>query len=118
MFTGRGAINIGCLIIVVLGLLCLFAGYPIITWYTESHLGTLGAYNLGGINSTGQVPFINNYPTPIDPDTPQSARTRTGFDGAAYNLVFSDEFNKPGRTFFPGDDPYWTAVDIHYWPTG
>ncbi|KAG1851404.1 beta-glucan synthesis-associated protein-domain-containing protein [Suillus subluteus] len=30
-------------------------------------------------------------------------------------LVFSDEFNTPGRTFWPGDDPYWEAVDLHYW---
>jgi beta-glucanase (GH16 family) len=22
------------------------------------------------------------------------------------------------RTFYPGDDPYWTGVDLHYWPTG
>ena len=30
-------------------------------------------------------------------------------------LVFSDEFNTDGRTFYPGDDPYWEAVDLHYW---
>ncbi|CAD6979539.1 unnamed protein product, partial [Tilletia controversa] len=30
----------------------------------------------------------------------------------------SDEFNEDGRTFFEGDDPYWTAVDLHYWQTG
>ena len=30
-------------------------------------------------------------------------------------LVFSDEFNRDGRTFYPGDDPYWEAVDLHYW---
>lgn len=33
-------------------------------------------------------------------------------------LVFSDEFNTDGRTFYPGDDPFWEAVDLHYWPTG
>jgi hypothetical protein len=22
-------------------------------------------------------------------------------------LVFSDEFNTDGRTFYPGDDPFW-----------
>lgn len=32
-------------------------------------------------------------------------------------LVFSDEFNQDGRTFYPGDDPYWEAVDLHYWGT-
>jgi hypothetical protein len=31
------------------------------------------------------------------------------------HLVFSDEFNTDGRTFYPGDDPYWEAVDLHYW---
>ena len=30
-------------------------------------------------------------------------------------LVFSDEFNTDGRTFYPGDDPYWEAEDLHYW---
>lgn len=32
-------------------------------------------------------------------------------------LVFSDEFNQDGRTFYPGDDPYWEAVDLYYWVT-
>ncbi len=31
--------------------------------------------------------------------------------------MFSDEFNTEGRTFYPGDDPYWEAVDLHYWAT-
>ena len=34
-----------------------------------------------------------------------------------YKLVFSDEFNQDGRTFYEGEDPYWTAVDLHYWQT-
>lgn len=29
-------------------------------------------------------------------------------------LVFSDEFNVEGRTFYPGDDPYWEASDLWY----
>lgn len=32
-------------------------------------------------------------------------------------LVFSDEFNVDGRSFYPGDDPYWEAADLHYWGT-
>lgn len=39
---------------------------------------------------------------------------RTGFDGEEYSLVFSDEFEQDGRSFWPGDDPYWTAIDGHY----
>lgn len=29
-------------------------------------------------------------------------------------MQYSDEFNTDGRTFYPGDDPYWTAVDLWY----
>jgi beta-glucanase (GH16 family) len=56
-------------------------------------------------------------PDLIDQDTPQDVRTRTGFDGHQYNLVFSDEFNVDGRTFYPGDDAFWEAVDLWYWAT-
>lgn len=48
----------------------------------------------------------------IDPDTPASALTRTGFDSYTYDLVFSDEFNEAGRTFLPGDDLYWEAANL------
>lgn len=34
-----------------------------------------------------------------------------------YQLVFSDEFNLDGRTFYPGDDPYFEAVDLNYHAT-
>jgi beta-glucan synthesis-associated protein KRE6 len=55
----------------------------------------------------------------IDLDTPQSAYTRNSFQnpGDVWDLVFSDEFNTDGRTFYPGDDPYWEAADLHYWQT-
>jgi hypothetical protein len=52
----------------------------------------------------------------IDLDTPRSAYTRSGYhDGKTYNLIFSDEFNTDGRSFYPGDDPYWEAIDLQYW---
>lgn len=118
VFTSRGLANIGCLVLLLTCLITLFAGYPIITFYTELHPKSNGGYNLGGINASGQVPQIANFPSVIDVDTPSDVMTRTGFDGEPYNLVFSDEFNKEGRTFFDGDDPYFTAVDLHYWATG
>jgi beta-glucanase (GH16 family) len=49
-------------------------------------------------------------PDLIDRDTPQSAMTRTGFDGQEYDLVFSDEFNTDGRTFNPGQSFFNTTV--------
>ena len=61
------------------------------------------------------MPLLKNIRTGlIDPDTPQSAMTKTAVDGTQLKLVFSDEFNKPGRTFYPDDDPYFTAVDLWY----
>lgn len=54
----------------------------------------------------------------IDPDTPETAKTRKSwFDGTSLKLVFSDEFNKNNRTFYPGDDPFWTAPNIWYGAT-
>lgn len=52
----------------------------------------------------------------IDVDTPKDVYTKKSRrDGVDWQLVFSDEFNTDGRTFYPGDDPYWEAEDLHYW---
>ncbi|KAI0755305.1 beta-glucan synthesis-associated protein-domain-containing protein [Daedaleopsis nitida] len=115
-FSSRGWMNASALFIITFGLIVLFAGYPIIDHYIHQPPKTAG-FNLGGVNGTGQVPDIANLPSLIDSDTPMDVRTRKGTDGKNYNLVFSDEFNQDGRTFYPGDDPYWEAVDFHYWPT-
>ncbi|CED84082.1 Concanavalin A-like lectin/glucanase, subgroup [Phaffia rhodozyma] len=119
VWSTRGCFNVLVLGFLLGGLLMLFAGYPILTYYLKKakKSSSKGSFNLGGTNGTGQVPVIPNLPTLIDSETPDSARSRTGFDGKTYNLIFSDEFETDGRTFFPGDDPYWEAVDFHYWPT-
>ncbi|GAA5961799.1 hypothetical protein JCM21900_003313 [Sporobolomyces salmonicolor] len=117
-FSLRGWLNVAGILVLVVGLVTLFAGYPIIQWATSRALSTYGAFNLGGINASGQVPNIPGLPSLIDSATPSSALSRTGFDGEKYVLVFSDEFNNDGRTFWPGDDPFWEAVDLHYWATG
>ncbi|GJJ13312.1 hypothetical protein Clacol_007564 [Clathrus columnatus] len=116
--SARGWANVGTLLILIVGLLTLFTAYPIILFFTSPQHPFQG-FNLGGINGSGQVPLLAALRGPIDPDTPLNVRTKKGlFDGKEYQLVFSDEFNQDGRTFFPGDDPYWEAVDLHYWPTG
>ena len=77
-----------------------------------------GGFNLGGINASGQIPDFPGYRGLIDKDTPREAYTKLSYlRGEEYELVFSDEFNQDGRTFYPGDDPYWEAVDLHYWGT-
>jgi beta-glucan synthesis-associated protein KRE6 len=63
----------------------------------------------------GKIPLLKNVrQSLIDPDTPKSAMTKKDYHGNTWNLVFSDEFTKSGRTFFDGDDPYWQAMDIWY----
>jgi beta-glucan synthesis-associated protein KRE6 len=63
-----------------------------------------------------QVPTMGNFGL-IDKDTPKSAYTKSAYTPGKpdMELVFSDEFNVEGRTFYPGDDPYWEAYDLHYW---
>ena len=57
---------------------------------------------LQGINGSGQVPDITNSFALVDPDTPQSAYHHTSFESQAqWDLVFSDEFNRDNRTFYP-----------------
>ncbi|KZT57876.1 glycoside hydrolase family 16 protein [Calocera cornea HHB12733] len=119
IFTLRGLQNIGCLIILCTSLIVLFAGFPIISFFEQHAQATNGGYNIGGINSTGQVPQLISNVGIIDAATPASAMTHNGLmDGSPYELVFSDEFEVDGRSFYPGDDPYWEAVNLHYWQTG
>ncbi|KAF9514683.1 glycoside hydrolase family 16 protein [Hydnum rufescens UP504] len=115
----RGMANLGCLIALITAVVFLFAGYPILAFFNRIPLSTLGGYNVGGVNGTGQVPSLTNFFTLIDPDTPSSAAHHTSLeDQSQWDLVFSDEFNQPNRSFYPGDDPYWEAVDLHYYETG
>ncbi|KAL4070806.1 glycoside hydrolase family 16 protein [Scleroderma citrinum] len=118
VITCRGLSNLGCLLVLTTGLLALFAGYPLISYFTRHGLSFNGGFNIGGINASGQIPSISNNYGLIDIDTPSSAYTFPSFaDGSEWQLVFSDEFNVDGRTFWPGDDPYWEAANLHYWQT-
>jgi beta-glucanase (GH16 family) len=116
-FTGRGIANLGCLFILGTGIIALFAGYPLYGYFTRPKTTTLGAFNLGGTNATGQVPVMEGGFALIDADTPLEARHKIVSTGEKWDLVFSDEFNVDGRTFYPGDDPFWEANDLHYWGT-
>ncbi|KAK0469296.1 glycoside hydrolase family 16 protein [Desarmillaria tabescens] len=114
-FSRRGIANVGCLAILCTGILMLFIGYPIMTYVQDLNTTTTSS-NLG-VNASGQVPDIGNFGL-IDADTPEDAYTFTSWrDGTEWQLVFSDEFETEGRTFYSGDDPYWEAVDLHYWAT-
>ncbi|KAJ6509382.1 beta-glucan synthesis-associated protein [Mycena vitilis] len=119
IFTARGLANLGCLFILGMGLMTLFAGYPIISHFTTHSGSFFGGFNVGGTNATGQVPEMAGNFGLIDLATPKDAYTIDSYHspGTKLQLVFSDEFETAGRTFYPGDDPYWEAVDLHYWQT-
>ncbi|KAL0570695.1 hypothetical protein V5O48_011270 [Marasmius crinis-equi] len=109
MFSWRGCANVSTLVLLVAGILFAFMVYPI--WKAVERNAKKNAV---ANSSTGQ----NISRTAIDEDTPDDAKTRIGFDGQKYDLVYSDEFNEPGRTFYPGDDPYLEAMDFWYGVTG
>lgn len=100
----RGWGNAITLIVLMGAIIGIFALYPIISFYAdESASGRkTSGYNLGGINGTGQFPDIPGLPQLIDRDTPADAYTKTGLQGDDWVLVFSDEFEVEGRTFYPG----------------
>lgn len=116
------------LLFMFIGLCCIFILLPV--------LGATGAYDYSypyhseepGNNVSKVEPWqkVNNMKHAllrnvrtglIDPDTPKSAMARKSFLGEDLALVFSDEFTIPNRTFYAGDDPFWTAPDFWYGAT-
>ena len=86
-----------------------------IVYFTSPQFTHKGGWNSVTTNATGQIPDIGNFGL-IDKDTPIDMYNKPSYkDSREMVLVFSDEFNRDGRTFYPGDDPYWEAVDLHYW---
>jgi beta-glucan synthesis-associated protein KRE6 len=116
-------------IFLILGILTLFIVLPVIFFLGKVRMALPGAdYNYfpdtrpprtwAWVNDNNYSLLTNSRTGLIDPETPDSAKVRKStFDGADLHLVFSDEFNQNNRTFYPGDDPYWTAPNIWYGAT-
>jgi beta-glucanase (GH16 family) len=122
IISGLGAV------LLVLGLVCVFIILPILTYATNINLpGSSVGSSSKYVNTGPAWAHVNNNIYPllrnvrkglIDPTTPASVKTmKSTFDGSTLNLVFSDEFNDENRTFYPGDDPFWTAPNIWYGAT-
>ncbi|KAF2724138.1 glycoside hydrolase family 16 protein [Polychaeton citri CBS 116435] len=116
LFSSRGIANVGGLLLITLGLLVLFIGYPILTFAQQFlHPAGSNACELDPDCLDSHTPLLKNLRTGlIDPDTPDSVKTMTGSNGQTLTLAFSDEFNYEGRTFYDGDDPYFQGMDIWY----
>lgn len=118
----RGWGNMLVLLLLLLSLLGVFIMLPLgLALTKEARDRQAAAEAKNGYNSTN--PPTTTIPTSpggrsiIDPDTPAAQRTIQSLYGETWQLAFSDEFNQNGRTFYPGDDPFWEAVDLHYWLT-
>jgi hypothetical protein len=98
-----------CFVLLMIGPAILFVVWPIVSYRRiaqgSSHeRGRMSGPILGAIRTSL-----------IDPDTPPYAMTRDSVLGQGkLKLVFSDEFNVDGRTFYEGDDQFWQAADFHY----
>ncbi|KAF1835757.1 beta-glucan synthesis-associated [Decorospora gaudefroyi] len=120
IFTRRGIVNVGGLLLMLLGLIALFVGYPVLTFVENVTAPEKGPCTNNPLCIAGKQnePLLKGIRSGlIDPDTPEDVKTRTSYDGTKQVLVFSDEFNKDGRTFYDGDDPFFEAVDIWYGAT-
>ncbi|PGG96947.1 hypothetical protein AJ79_09389 [Helicocarpus griseus UAMH5409] len=112
----RGTMNVFGLVAVVAGVLVIFIVYPVLTFVRKlTDPETPSCADDPMCLDVGPIPHLRNIRTTlIDPDTPDSAKSIISADGKEWKLVFSDEFNKDGRTFYDGDDPFFQAVDIWY----
>ncbi|KAK0102123.1 hypothetical protein ONS95_001077 [Cadophora gregata] len=111
-------------IFLILGILCVFVVLPVLTYRTRLLLpkrdrAIYRASSTWAHVNNNKYRLLNNVRKGlIDPDTPEIAKTRKStFDGSELELVFSDEFNEDGRTFYEGDDPYWYAPNFWYGAT-
>ncbi len=108
----RGKAGLAAFICVAIGAIMLMIVLPALTYsgVTQSHTGE--TYE---ILSDYTYPLLSGIRTSlIDPDTPDSAKSRQAMSGDYWKLVFSDEFNAEGRTFYEGDDQFWLGPDVHY----
>lgn len=107
----RSAGGLAGLLLLFLGGIAVFVVLPVVTFTgVGSHY-----VNKVEVLSLYDYPQLSAIRTSlVDPDTPSDAMNITSYRGDVWTLVFSDEFNAEGRTFFDGDDQFWTAPDLHY----
>lgn len=100
-------------VVLFLGIIAVFVVLPVLTYSNviDYHAST----DVIELLSPYRYPQLSAIRTSlVDPDTPSDALTKKSTGGDTWQLVFSDEFNANGRTFYSGDDQFWEAPDIHY----
>ncbi|EGW31666.1 uncharacterized protein SPAPADRAFT_62281 [Spathaspora passalidarum NRRL Y-27907] len=99
-------------IVLLLGLLLVFVLLPAMTYSSITHYMKPQEYEVLTQYSYPMLSAIRQ--ELVDPETPEDALFWKARDGSMWPIVFSDEFNAEGRTFYPGDDQFFTAPDLHY----
>ena len=112
--TRRGFANLGCLLVLVAGLLGLFVLFPALTFFSKVPLSALGLGSQSAQSAAAtQVRGTAFGRANVDTATPSDVHTRASYHDPTQQLQlgWSDEFEVEGRSFYPGDDPFWEAVD-------
>ncbi|KAJ7114369.1 beta-glucan synthesis-associated [Mycena epipterygia] len=112
--------KIGCIVLVILLIVGGSIAYPLARHFMNKNKDSTDASASSALNNNNaNLPNISSWSL-IDLATPQDAYTIPSYHdpSKSMKLVFSDEFETDGRSFYPGDDPYWEAANLHYWQTG
>ena len=108
------------------------ARYPVTSHFTAPKVSFNDGFNYGRSNVSGIIcpsdmtehlcntsdysyRFLSFWITKVsDPGTLDWEIMRTSLhDESELKLAFSDEFNNNGQTFYPCDNPFWEATDLH-----
>ncbi|RLN37979.1 hypothetical protein BBO99_00004239 [Phytophthora kernoviae] len=85
--------------------------------YAVLLLSVAWAATTGVVTAKNSTTSDTTYPTKsgisiwVDPATPDDHQTYISSRGRKWDLVMSDEFNTPNRSFRPGDDHIWTSLE-------
>lgn len=111
-FDKRGLGSLGALACLIVGGIMIFIVLPVLTYTGITEKESPTVQSVLSNYEYGKMAALRT--DLIDPDTPDDAKSYTSNYGDTWELVFSDEFNKEGRTFYENDDQFFTAVDINY----
>ncbi|KAF1322462.1 Beta-glucan synthesis-associated protein, partial [Globisporangium splendens] len=83
------------------------------TWLTSIAAFALASSSLASSYGVHAADFetASGIRTWIDPATPDDRQTYITSRGEQWELVMSDEFNTPNRSFKPGKDHMWTSIE-------
>ncbi|KRZ98301.1 uncharacterized protein AC631_05938, partial [Debaryomyces fabryi] len=99
-------------IFLVLAAIVVFILLPVLTYSGVTSPYVPESYE---ILTSYRYPLLSAIRTDlVDPDTPAEVLTKKTSKGETWKLVFSDEFNAEGRTFYDGDDQFFQAADLWY----